>query len=215
MTAKHIRPRLLIALAILALFAGVASWAFRNIGRWLVAPDNLQHAQAIVVLSRRVPFRAVEAANLYHQGWAPEVWLSRDEIDDIDETFIKLGVSHTSDQAYDQTILEKLGVPKEAIRILEPAPTNVVSEVTLIANELRRKRGDKIILVTSPLLTRRVKFIWHILVGDHPQAILRTASAEPADPYHWWRTTQDIQDVLHEVIGLVDVRLGFRAKLWR
>ena len=212
MTAKRIGRRLLSLVVILALIAGAALWAFRNVGRWLVAPDGLQHARAIVVLSRRVPFRAVEAADLYHQGWAPEVWLSRDEIDDVDETFIELGVPHISDQDYDQMVLERLGVPKEAIRILEPPPTTTVGEITLIADEMRRRGGDKVILVTSAVHTRRDKVIWHIIVGDHPQAILRIASAEPTNPDHWWRSTKDIQDVLHEVFGLIDARLGFVAK---
>jgi hypothetical protein len=98
---------------------------------------------------------------------------------------------------------------------LEPPTTNTESEITLIADELRRQGGDKVILVTSPVHTRRAKVIWHIVVGDHPQAILRLASAEPTDPDHWWRSTQDIQDVLHEVLGLIDAHLGFVAKPWK
>ena len=192
--------------------AGAGFWAFRHVGRWLVAPDALQHARAIVVLSGKVPYRAMEAADLYHQGWAPEVWLLREETDEADETFVKLGISHPSEQDYDQKVLERLGVPKEAIRILEPPTTNTVSEIRLIADELRRQGADKVIVVTSPLHTRRSKLIWHLAVGDHPQAILRLASAEPTDPDHWWRATGDIQDVTHEVLGLIDAHLGFVAK---
>jgi len=209
---KRLGRRLLTLVVILALMAGAALWAFRYAGRWLVAPDALQHARAIVVLSGQVPYRAMEAADLYRQGWAPEVWLLRDQTDDADETFAKLGISHPSEQDYDQKVLERLGVPKEAIRILEPPTTNTVSEIRLIADELRRQGEDKAILVTSPLHTRRSKLIWRLAVGDHPQALLRLASAEPTDPDHWWRATGDIQDVTHEVLGLIDARLGFVAK---
>jgi uncharacterized SAM-binding protein YcdF (DUF218 family) len=212
MTVKHIGRRLLILLVILALMAGAAFWAFRNVGRWLVDPDALQHARAIVVLSGNAPFRAMEGAEIYRQGWAPEVWLLRDETDAADEAFAKLGIPHPTEQDYDQQILERLGVPKKAIRILEPPTTNTVSEITLIADELRRQGGDKAIVVTSPVHTRRSKFIWHIVVGDYPQAILRYDSSEPSDPDHWWRATQDIQDVGHEILGLIDARLGFVAK---
>ena len=212
MTVKRIGRRLLILLVMLALMAGAAFWAFRKVGRWLVAPDALQHARAIVVLSGRIPFRAMEAAEIYRQGWAPEVWLLRDETDEADETFAKLGIPHPSEQEYDQQVLERLGVPKEAIRILEPPTTNTVSETTLIADELRRQGGDKVILVTSPLHTRRAKAIWHIVVGDHPQAILRYDSSEPCDPDHWWRATQDVEAVVHELLGLINTYLGFVAK---
>ena len=212
MTVKRIGRRLLILLVILAFMAGAAFWAFRHVGRWLVDPDALQHAPAIVVLSGNSPFRAMEAAEIYRQGWAPEVWLLRDETDAGDETFAKLGINHPTEQEYDQQVLERLGVPKKAIRILEPPTTNTVSEIMLIADELRRQGGDKAIVVTSPVHTRRSKFIWHIVVGDHPQVILRYDSSEPSDPDHWWRATQDIQDVGHEILGLIDARLGFVAK---
>ena len=212
MTGKRIGRRLLILLVVLAFTAGAAFWAFRRVGRWLVAPDALQHARAVVVLSGRTPFRAMEAAEIYHQGWAPEVWLFHDEPDEGDEIFAKLGIAHPSEQDYDREVLERLGVPKSAIRILSPPTTNTVSEMTLIADEVRRQGGDKIILVTSPVHTRRVKTIWRMVVGDHPQAILRYDSSEPSDPDHWWRATQDVEAVVHELLGLINTYLGFVAK---
>jgi len=212
MTVKGVGRRLLILLVMLALMAGAAFWAFLKVGRWLVDPDPLQHARAIVVLSGRIPFRAMEAAEIYREGWAPEVWLFQDEPDEAAETFAKFGIRHPSEQEYDQEVLERLGVPKEAIRILKPPATNTVSEAMLMAEELRRQGGDKAILVTSPLHTRRAKAIWHIIVGGHPQAILRYDSSEPCDPDHWWRSTEDVQAVVHELLGLVNTYLGFVTK---
>ncbi|HMD84396.1 MAG TPA: YdcF family protein [Terriglobia bacterium] len=211
-TRQRTGRRWLILLAVLALLAGSAFWAFRKVGRWLVAPDALQHARAIVVLSGRLPFRAMEAADLYRQGWAPEVWLFRDETDEADAAFARLGIPHPSEEEYDQQVLMRLGVPAAAIRILEPPTTNTVSEAKLIAEELRRQGGDKAILMTSPLHTRRVKTIWRLVVGDHPQAILRYDSSEPSDPDHWWRATQDVEAVVHELLGLVNAYLGFVAE---
>lgn len=212
MTFKHISRRLLIFLIVMMLLAGVATWSFRKLGRWLVDPDALQHAPVIVVLSGNTPFRAMEATNLYRQGWAPEVWLLRDETDKADETLAKLGIPRPTEQDYDQQVLERLGVPKKAIRILEPPTNNTVSEVRLIAGELRRQGRDKAILVTSPMHTRRVKAIWRAVVGDNPQAILRYDTFEISDPDHWWRATQDVEAVAHEVLGLVNAYLGFVAK---
>ena len=61
MTVKHMGRRFLIFVVILGLTAGAAFWAFRNVGRWLVDPDDLEHARAIVVLSGSTPFRAMES----------------------------------------------------------------------------------------------------------------------------------------------------------
>jgi uncharacterized SAM-binding protein YcdF (DUF218 family) len=154
----------------------------------------------------------MEAAEIYRQGWAPEVWLYQDAPDVADAALAKLGIRHPSESEYDQQVLEQLGIPKAAIRILEPPTTNTVSEATLVAEELRRQGGDAAILVTSPLHTRRAKAIWHSVVGGHPQAILRYDSSEPCDPDHWWRSTEDVQAVVHELLGLINTYLGFVTK---
>ena len=52
---------------------------FLNVGRWLVVEDSLEKAGSIVVLSGRIPMRALEAARLYQAGWAPQVWLTHPE----------------------------------------------------------------------------------------------------------------------------------------
>src|SRR6516225_10143643 len=47
-----------------------------NLGRWLVVDDPLHKADAIAVLSGRMPERALEAARVYKQGYATQVWLT-------------------------------------------------------------------------------------------------------------------------------------------
>jgi len=209
LTVKSVGRRLIIVLAVLTFLAGTAFWAFRNVGRWLVIEDTLQPARAIVVLSGIVPYRAMEAAQIYRQGWAPEVWLFHDDPRGIDEVFTSLGIHHIGEEEYDRQVLERLGVPKPAIRTLETPTTNTVSQVKLLANELGRLRAERLILVTSPVHTRRVKAIWRKVVGSRPQAIVRYDHSEPTDAEHWWRATDDVQDVAHEILALINASLGF------
>jgi uncharacterized SAM-binding protein YcdF (DUF218 family) len=212
MPAKHVRRRLLVLLIVLTLLAGAGLWAFRRAGRWLVIEDSLQRARAIVVLSGLCPYRAMEAAEIYRQGWAPEVWLFQDDPRGAEDAFARLGIHYVTEEEWDQQVLERLGVPATAIRVLDTPTTNTVSETDLVASELRRMGGDRVILVTSPLHTRRAKAIWRSVVGDYPQAILRYDAFEPTDPDHWWRATQDVEGVVHEVLGLINLRLGFVSK---
>jgi len=207
-----VRPRGrrgLILLVLLALLAAGGFWAARNAGRWLVVSDPLLPARAIVVLSGKAPFRAMEAADLQRQGWAPEIWLFDDKSDETDAAFAKFDIHQPHEHDYDQQVLEKLGVPRAAIRVLEPPTSNTVSELRRVAGELRRLGADKVILVTSPVHSRRVRTIWHMVEGDHPEAMVRYDTAERADLDHWWHSTQDVQDVTHEVLGLIDAHLGF------
>ena len=129
-----------------------------------------------------------------------------------DEAFASPGIHHVTEEEYDTQALERLGVPCSAIRVLDLPTTNTKNEFEVLREELRRKGGDKVILVTSPVHTRRVKAIWARVVGSHPQAIVRHDNLEPTDPEHWWRTTQDVQDVVHEILGLINTSLGFVVK---
>src|SRR5438128_1037737 len=61
------RRRAWIAAAALVVIIA-AAWAIRGVGQWLVVQDALEPAQAIVVLSGRMPVRAREAAEIYREG---------------------------------------------------------------------------------------------------------------------------------------------------
>ena len=62
MMVNRVARRLLIVVSVLTFLTGVAFWALCNVGRWLVLDDALLPAQAIVVLSGGIHFRAVEVA---------------------------------------------------------------------------------------------------------------------------------------------------------
>jgi len=149
MTVKRIGRRMLIVLAVLAVLIVAAFWGFRNVGQWLVVDDTLHPARAIVVLSGLIPFRAMEAAEIDRQGWAPEIWLFKDDPAGANKVFASLGIHHVTAEEYDQQVLERLGVPKAAIRLLVPPATNTVDEFGLLREELHRQGANRVILVTS------------------------------------------------------------------
>ena len=63
-----------------------------GVGRWLIVCDPLQRSTAIAVMGGELPYRAMEAAAIYRQGWAPEVWVSHDDLDaDVDSAMRRLG----------------------------------------------------------------------------------------------------------------------------
>jgi uncharacterized SAM-binding protein YcdF (DUF218 family) len=212
MSARRRRWRRgLILLLALALVVGLAAWALSGLGQWLIVADPLEPAQAIVVLGGGIPFRAMEAASLYQRGWAPQVWVTR-AVDPAEETALaRLGVEVVGEETYNRQVLERLGVPLEAIRILEGAQ-NTVEEVQLIARELRRIGGERVILVTSRPHSRRVRVIWYILVRGAPQVIVRFATEDPYHPSHWWRQARDARAVSREVFGLLNAWAGFPVR---
>ncbi len=207
--ARERAKRALVLALVAVLIAILAPWGVRGLGHWLVVANPLEPARAIVVLGGRVPFRAMEAASIYRQGWAPEVWLTK-EVRSPEETALdRLGVAVIRGEGYNREVLEHLGVPPSAVRLLSDPVQNTVDEVRLIAGELGRDRGGRVILVTSKTHTRRVRATWSAIVGAAPRAVVRYAVEEPYHPGSWWRNTRDALDVSREVFGLMNVWVGF------
>jgi uncharacterized SAM-binding protein YcdF (DUF218 family) len=119
----------------------------------------------------------------------------------------QLGIQVPSEEVYNRTVLERLGVPAEAVRVLSRPVQNTAQEVQVIAQELQQAGGGQVILVTSKPHSRRLRATWRALIGE--PAIVRYATGEPYDAQRWWRHTGDALAVSREVFGLLNVWAGF------
>src|SRR6476620_7122915 len=80
MRLRSLRPRPIhwLLLALLGLALALHPLWLGAVGDFLVARDELQPADAIVVLAGNSPYRAQHAAELYRAGWAPKVLISNE-----------------------------------------------------------------------------------------------------------------------------------------
>jgi uncharacterized SAM-binding protein YcdF (DUF218 family) len=197
---------LCVCLLLLGAFLGIVLY----LGRWLVLQDPLSPAHAIVVLSGAMPDRAVEAAHLYAQNVAAQVWVSQPVSPAVE--LEKMHIPYVGEAFYNQRVLMANGVPADAIRVFEDPIANTEEEVDEIARDCRRDGAHKVIIVTSKPHTRRVRIIWRRRVGDDPQLIVRYNDDDPFDPAHWWRKTPDVLDVVRESLGIVNAWIGFPVR---
>lgn len=188
------------AILVLGLFA------FWNVGRWLVVEDPLRKADAIAVLSGRMPSRALEAARVYKQGYAPQVWLTHST--EPGATLAQLSVRYVGEDSYDKQILLHEGVPESAIVVLDPPVANTADEMKTIGKQLHQENGHAVILVTSKVHTRRVKTLWRRISAGDGAAIVHGVSDDSFDPGRWWQSTKDALDVVREVLGLLNAWAG-------
>lgn len=206
------KKRAVVAIVVFAAALAFVPLALTEAGKWLVVEDPLQHAGSVVVFGGQVPFRAMEAAAIYRDGWTHEVWLTRGGVYAEDLALERLGIERPPEYAYSREVLEREGVPTQAIHLLDGRTQNTADEVRAVARELRARGGDRVILVTSKFHARRVKVLWHALVGDHPAAIVRYTPDDPFQPQRWWRSTQDAMSVSREWFGLLNAWAGFPVK---
>ena len=193
-------------LSVIALFSIVAIIAIRNAGRWLVREDAIAPADVIVVLSGAMPYRAEGAAEIYAKGYAPEIWVSWPESPAAELS--SLDVKFVGEEEYSRQILIAEGVPATAIRIFPDTIIDTQQEIEEIAREMRRAGKSRVIIVTSPQHTRRVRALWNRLAGKGLHASVRAAYEDPFDADHWWRNSRDALSVVREFLGLLNAWAG-------
>ena len=206
------RKRFLVTVVCVAGALTFAPLALGTIGTTLIVHDPPQPARSIVVLGGQVPFRAMEAAAIYRQRWAREVWLTEGGQFDEDVALAKLGIDRAAEYTYSRRVLERLGVPPPAIRVLPGNNQNTADEVRTIDRELKASGGRRVIIITSKYHTRRVRALWHVLARRDAQAIVRYSPDDPFDAAHWWRNSADADRVTHEWFGLLNAWAGFPLK---
>jgi len=195
-----------LAVTLAALF-GAATLIFFGVGRWLVVEDPLESADAIVILSGRMPARALQAAEIYRQGFAGQVWVTHSF--DPAEELRRMGIAYVGEEFYDRKVLMTQGVPADAIRVFEKQTGDTLDELQEVVRLLRQEGGHKVIVVTSKPHTRRVRAIWRRVADPQHGCIVRYAFSDPFDAAHWWRSTADALAVVRETLGLLNAWAGF------
>ena len=66
----------------------------------------------------------------------------------------------------------------------------------------------RVIIVSSPYHTRRIRTVWRSRFGDEIPAVVRVTRYEPVDPARWWRSRRSLEAIAHEVFGLANFFLG-------
>ena len=155
----------------------------------LIVDDPLRPASAIVVVAGGPPFRALEAAELYHAGWAPHVVA-------------------TGAVTWDRDVLLAAGVPASAIVLTDGTPRATLEELQTVSR-LVSAHNEPVILVTSKAHTRRTRLIWRHVTGQAASGIVRSARGDPFDPSHWWHERRLVDDVVHEYLSLLNYCFGF------
>lgn len=182
--------------------------AFLFAGYWLKGDEKPVKSDAIIVLAG-TPARSFYAADLYRQGYAPQVFISRPMRDHSLKMLDKIGVSYPRQEEVDKEILLKKGVHEQDIHFLGQSSLSTVEEAEA-ANKLFRGDTCKIIIVTSPYHVRRAGMIFKDTM-DHCQFRVLSTTYEPF-PEKWWSDQDAARNVLLETSKTVFYLFGGRFR---
>ena len=195
------------------IFVGILTFgvvAFRNAGRWLVREDPVSRADAIVVLSGGMPYRAEGAVKLYRRKFAPEIWITHPV--NPSQELAEMGIRFVGEEEYSREIVIHEGVPSRDARILPGDIVNTEQEIGEIVYEMQSRAKSRVIIITSPPHTRRVRALWSRFAGPNQVALIEAAREDPFDRDHWWRNTRDTYTVVREYMGLMNAWMGLAVR---
>lgn len=182
--------------------------AFFFAGCWLKGDGKPVKSDAIIVLSG-TPTRSFYAADLYRQGYAPQVFISRPMRDHSLKMLDKIGVSFPRQEEVDKEVLLKKGVLEHNIHFLGQSSLSTIQEAEA-ANKLFRGDSCKIIIVTSPYHVRRANMIFKDTMQNCQFKVLGT-TYEPFTE-KWWTDQDAARNVLLETSKTVFYLFGGRFR---
>jgi uncharacterized SAM-binding protein YcdF (DUF218 family) len=207
MTATPLRAlatrRRVLALTIAFLVLVAATYGCLEAGTYLAREDPLQPADAIFVLAGSPIERPLEAADLYHEGMAPVIVLTRDVAERERHLAAARGVDLPSRFDIARQLLGGLGVPDEAV--LSPARLHdsTAEEAATLRELALEYRWQRVIVISSAYHLRRTLLACRReLRGTSVELVARATRYDESTPDRWWHRRSDIRWVVSELTKL-------------
>ncbi len=191
---------------VLATLSAACIGGCRRAGTWLVKEELPRHADALVLLMGNFTDRVLQTAGLYGSGLADRVIIAEESMGGykgLTDRGVKI-ISHTSQAV---SSLVALGVPQDSITVLPGDARSTLDEAVIVRNYISAyPEIDTIVLVSSPYHLRRASMLFEKAFKEAGLSVFTGTSGSGAytdfDATRWWRSKEDIQHVLTEVIKI-------------
>lgn len=211
MTPRRLRI-LFLAGAVLLLSAVALAVGFRYAGHYL----NLAHppgkADVIVVLAGSYPDRVRYAADLFHQGWAPQILVMHPIRPPGYDDLLRLGIKVPQEWEINREVLVALDVPPAAVTVMDREGNGTVGEALLVRDFCQKRRIGRILLVTSRYHSRRAYETFRRVL---PKEVSLRTTPTPYDSYRadrWWHKRRNVKNTLTEFAKILVYQLEFLVR---
>lgn len=202
------KKRLAILSAVVILALG--GWqVLVSLGHILHREDSLTKADVIYVLAGARVERVAEAGDLYRDGWAPLILLSRQVSEPAEIQLRGSGLRIPTETEIQRDVLHQMGVPAAAIEEVTAEQVATSNEVDELVQFADARRWQRIIVVTSKLHTARARLAMRRRFAPlGREIIMRGSRYDDADLDRWWSNRSDLRFVLFEAQKLLAYAIG-------
>ena len=198
------RKKIIVSIAALAIII-ILFFILQSAGSWLVVKDELQPADAIVVLTGSTGDRMLQTSEIYKKGYADKV-LIVNPYTQAQDLLLERGVHLKSQAEISKEIGVERGIPEEHIIILPGDAQSTGDEAATIYSYLAENDHiSKIILINSSYHSRRSYAIFNrtLSVLDDPVKIIVVPSQySDFNADRWYSDRQSSKQVVMEYTRL-------------
>ncbi len=186
--------------------------ALLGLGRMVTREDPLQNADAIYVLGGSWTERWLEASDLYKEGYAPLIVISRGTIERGEFELQRRGVPFPSPGELGRNaMVNHLGIPATAVELLTADVDNTAQEAEAIRDIAAARHWHRLIVITDRATTRRAGFAMRRVLGAGVEVIMRGPRYDGFSPNGWWKTRPGFRTVFYEAPKLLAYWVGLKG----
>ena len=208
--------KLFITLAIILSVLLLGRLSLPSLGNYLVAEDEPQQSDIIVLLMGSGPDRMLGAVDLYKQGYADEIVMVRNMVRCYDLVMSQgVKIPHDTDIAKEGAV--QLGVLEEKITVLPGDALSTQDEAISVREYLKSEPDiDSLIIVTSKSHSGRAKKIFVKAMSSIDREIKVLSCPTEYDDFNakkWWQNREDLKRGALEYLKLVNFYLREQFEL--
>jgi len=175
-----------------------------HLGRYLIVEHDPQKCDLIVCMAGGNIERGLAAAEAYEKGFAPHIYISKEEPPDGYELLKNRDIDYPESIDLMIILLEGLRVPRSAILISDGVVRSTWEEAMAVRELVERKGFRSLMVITSPFHTRRAWLTYRKVFKDLDVRILMNPSKYSGfKPEGWWKERRYVRHVIIEYEKLI------------
>jgi uncharacterized SAM-binding protein YcdF (DUF218 family) len=198
--------KLFITLSIIIAIFILGRLSLPTLGSFLVAEDEPQPSDIIVLLMGSGPDRMLGAVEFYQSGYADEILMVRNMVRGYD-LVVSQGVKIPHDTDIAREVAMQLGVPEEKITVLPGDALSTQDEVIQMREYLKSEPDiDSLIIVTSKSHSGRANKIFVKAMNSLDREIKVLSCPTEYDDFNaekWWKNREDLKRGVLEYLKLM------------
>lgn len=181
-----------------------------GMGRYLIVAHPPEKSDLLVCLAGENIERGLAAADAYHAGLAPRIFIAREELPDGYGLLREKDIHYPENTDLLITLLQDLGVPDSAIITGNTRTNSTMDEARLIEKEVEARGIRSLLIITSPIHSRRAWLTYRKVFGNMDVRILILPSEYSGfHPEDWWKERGYVSEVIVEYEKLIFYALKY------